>query len=156
VIGARAPFPPAIHSVSSDANLTPSRTRIPSALPYIHHMRWRSSTSVIPAKGFIEPCIPTKVLRPPTGDYVWEVKLDGYRLRVRKDAGRVRIYSRRGADFTPRFPRIVEAVRRMKVTSILLDGEGIVYDAKGMPNFTLITLSSTTAKCLWSRSTCSN
>jgi bifunctional non-homologous end joining protein LigD len=101
-------------------------------------MRWLSRTIVTPAPGFIQPCIPTKVLRPPSGNYVWEIKLDGYRLLVRKAAGKIRIYSRRGADFTNRFPRIVEAVRRMKVTSVLLDGEGIVYDAKGMPNFGLL------------------
>ena len=57
---------------------------------------------------------------------------------VRRQDDKVRIYSRRGADFTLRFPRIVEAVRRLKVKSILLDGEGIVYDQNGMPSFDLI------------------
>ena len=37
--------------------------------------------------------------------------MDGYRLMVRRIDDKVRIYSRRGADFTPRFPRIVDAVR---------------------------------------------
>ena len=55
-----------------------------------------------------------------------------------KCAHGVRIYSRRGADFTLRFPRIVEAVRRLKVKSVLFDGEGIVYDHHGMPSFDLI------------------
>jgi bifunctional non-homologous end joining protein LigD len=56
-------------------------------------------------------------------------------LQVRQESDRVRIYSRNGADFTARFPRIVDAVRRMKVRSVVLDGEGIVYDEKGMPSF---------------------
>ena len=43
-------------------------------------------------------------------------------MRRRED--RVRIYSRRGADFTDRFPRVVDAVRRLKVRSVVLDGEG--------------------------------
>ena len=42
------------------------------------------------------------------------------------------------ADFTPRFPRIVEAVRRLKVRSVLIDGEGVVYNDKGMPSFNMI------------------
>jgi ATP-dependent DNA ligase len=78
-------------------------------------------------------------MRAPVGpDWVYEIKHDGYRLMVRKDGERVRVYTRRGADWTERFPRIVEAARRLKVVSVLLDGECIVYDAKGMPSFALL------------------
>jgi bifunctional non-homologous end joining protein LigD len=101
-------------------------------------MKWRATTSSItlPAPGFIEPCIPTAAKTPPKGsDWVYELKLDGYRLTVRKDGPEVRVYSRRGADFTKRFPRIVAATRRLRATSVLLDGEGIVYDSFGMPDF---------------------
>jgi bifunctional non-homologous end joining protein LigD len=102
-------------------------------------MRWRSSTSVRPASGFIEPCIPTKAARVPVGpDWVYEIKHDGYRLLVRKTNESVRIYTRRGADWTKRFPRIVQAARKIRATSFLLDGEGIVYDGKGMPSFDLL------------------
>lgn len=71
-------------------------------------------------------------------DWVFEFKHDGYRLMVRKDGERVRIYTRRGADWTKRFPRVVAAVRLLKARSILIDGEGIVYDEQGMPNFALL------------------
>lgn len=57
---------------------------------------------------------------------------------VRKDGLDVRVYSRRGADFTKRFPRLIDAARRLRATSALLDGEGIVYDRRGMPDFDLI------------------
>jgi len=57
---------------------------------------------------------------------------------VRKHDDRVRAFTRRGADWTERFPRIVHAARKLKATSFLLDGEGIVYDGKGMPNFALL------------------
>jgi ATP-dependent DNA ligase len=89
--------------------------------------------------GFIEPCIPSPVKRAPTsGDWVYELKHDGYRLLARKDGREVRIYSRRGADFTARFPRLAEAMSRLRATSALLVGEGVVYDHKGMPNFDYI------------------
>ena len=103
-------------------------------------MKWRPSSSVTqPSAGFIEPCIPCPVKRAPaSGDWIHELKMDGYRLMVRRLDDKVRIYSRRGADFTPRFPRIVDAVRRLKVKSVLRDGEGIVYDQHGMPSFDLI------------------
>lgn len=100
-------------------------------------MKWRPSSGVtLPASGFIEPCIPTTAKRAPVGaDWLFELKLDGYRLLARKQGRDVRLYSRRGADFTKRFPRLVEAMRLLKATSVLLDGEGIVYDDRGMPDF---------------------
>ena len=74
--------------------------------------------------------------RPPIGPYwVYEIKHDGYRLIVRKSADRVRIYTRRGADWTHRFPRIVAAVRRLAATSIVLDGEGVVCGKDGVSDF---------------------
>jgi ATP-dependent DNA ligase len=75
-------------------------------------MKWRavSNSITLPAPGFIEPCIPTAAKRIPSGpDWVFELKLDGYRLHVRKAGSDVRVYSRRGADFTKRFPRLVKA-----------------------------------------------
>jgi len=39
------------------------------------------------------------------------VKHDGFRILARKEGGRVQVWSRRGADFTYRFPAIAEAVR---------------------------------------------
>ena len=47
----------------------------------------------------------------------------------------VKIYTRRGADWTGRFPRIVEAVRKLKVRSVLIDGEGVVCDDAGVSDF---------------------
>lgn len=102
-------------------------------------MRWSSSSRVSPAPGFIEPCVPTPANRAPSGpDWLFELKVDGYRLMVRKDGKQVRIYTRRGADYTARFPRIVRAVEKLKAKSLLIDGEGIVFNKHGMPEFRLI------------------
>lgn len=53
-------------------------------------MKWRSSSSVtLPAAGFIEPCIPTVAKRAPAhADWIFELKHDGYRLQIRKQATR--------------------------------------------------------------------
>ena len=100
-------------------------------------MMWHSYPSkakVLP--GFIEPCLPTPAARAPTGpDWVHEIKHDGYRLMVRRSGDRVRIYTRRGADWTHRFPRIVEGTRKLRVSSVLLDGEGVVCDDNGLAIF---------------------
>jgi ATP-dependent DNA ligase len=79
------------------------------------------------------------VVQAPNGpDWLYELKHDGYRLLVSKQEDRVRIFTRRGADWTKRFPRIVAAVRQLKASSVLIDGEGIVYDHDGMPSFALL------------------
>ena len=50
--------------------------------------------------GFIEPCQPSKVARPPSGPlWVHEIKHDGYRLMVRRDGSRVRCFTRNGHDW---------------------------------------------------------
>ena len=55
--------------------------------------------------GFIEPCQPSKVARPPSGPlWVHEIKHDGYRLMVRRDGARVRCFTRNGHDWADRFP----------------------------------------------------
>jgi ATP-dependent DNA ligase len=53
--------------------------------------------------GFVEPCIPTRAARPPSGpDWVHEIKHDGYRLIVRRDDKAVHLFTRRGYDWTDR------------------------------------------------------
>ena len=57
---------------------------------------------------------------------------------VRKKDDRVRIYTRRGADWTRRLPRIVEAVGELKCKSVLIDGEGIIARSDGFADFELL------------------
>jgi len=74
--------------------------------------------------GFIEPCLPSPADRPPSGpDWVHEIKHDGYRLMPRRDPIGIRVLTRNGHDWAPRYPLIVEAVDRLKVRSCLIDGE---------------------------------
>jgi len=55
--------------------------------------------------GFIEPCLPSKVARPPSGPlWVHEIKHDGYRLMLRRDGARVQCFTRNGHDWADRFP----------------------------------------------------
>lgn len=110
-------------------------TRIPSPLAYISshalEFEYESNTPSAGVRGAVHP---TKATRAPRGaEWLTELKFDGYRLMLRKQADQVRIYTRCGADWTKRFPRLVSAMRSIKAKSILIDGEGIVYEGKGMP-----------------------
>jgi bifunctional non-homologous end joining protein LigD len=60
--------------------------------------------------GFVDPCIPSRVPKPPSGpDWVHEIKHDGYRLIVRRHGEAVRPFTRRGYDWTGRYPAIATA-----------------------------------------------
>jgi ATP dependent DNA ligase domain len=73
--------------------------------------------------GFIAPCLPTKTTRLPSGgQWLHEIKHDGFRIIARKSNGRVRLYSRPGNDFTRRFPLIVEALARLRSRSCIIAG----------------------------------
>jgi len=86
--------------------------------------------------GFIEPCQPSKVARPPSGPlWVHEIKHDGYRLVVRRDGARVRCFTRNGHDWAERFPAIVDAASRIKAQSFLIDGEAVIARDDGTPDF---------------------
>jgi ATP-dependent DNA ligase len=66
---------------------------------------------------------------------VHEIKHDGYRLMVRRTAEGVRIKTRRGYDWTDRFPLITEAAGRLRATSVVLDGEGVILRQDGVADF---------------------
>jgi hypothetical protein len=60
---------------------------------------------VRPRSAFVAPCIPTRSVKPPAGpDRVHEIKHDGYRLQVRRDGDVVRLFTRKGYDWSGRYP----------------------------------------------------
>ena len=70
--------------------------------------------SVLP-DGFVEPCIPALAAKPPAAaGWVHEIKHDGYRLIVRRDGETVRLFTRRGHDWTERYPAIATAAARLR------------------------------------------
>ena len=73
------------------------------------------SQRTLPA-GFIAPCLPTKTDKLPSGgQWLHEIKHDGFRIIARKTGAQVRLYSRPGNDFTPRFPLIASRESRRTV-----------------------------------------
>ena len=73
---------------------------------------------------FIEPCLPSAADTPPSGsDWIQEIKHDGFRLMARRDPVGIGLITRRGNDWTQRYPLVAEAVNHLKVRSCLSDGE---------------------------------
>jgi ATP-dependent DNA ligase len=85
---------------------------------------------------FIEPCLPSPADKPPSGaNWIHEIKHDGYRLIARRDLVGIRLLTRRGNDWSDRYPLIVEAVNHLRVRSVLIDGEVVCCDERGFAIF---------------------
>ena len=90
----------------------------------------------IAGAGFIEPCLPSLATKPPSGsEWIHEIKHDGYRLMIRRDTAGMRLLTRRGYDWTARFPAITSAASMLRAKSFLIDGEAVCCDDKGIALF---------------------
>jgi bifunctional non-homologous end joining protein LigD len=102
-------------------------------------MLWRNSSPLFrrnPPADFILPCNPSLVTRPPAGpDWLHEVKHDGFRILARKQGERVTLWTRRGADYTDKFPGIAEAIRSLRADEAVIDGEAVVFRPGGSSDF---------------------
>jgi ATP-dependent DNA ligase len=82
------------------------------------------------------PCIPTRGAEVPAGsDWFHEIKHDGYRLIVQREGKRVRLLTRRGYDWSERYPLITEAALRLRKQSFVVDGEAVVLGPDGISDF---------------------
>ena len=94
------------------------------------------SRTRLPPSGFIEPCLPSPAEHPPSGPgWIHEIKHDGFRMMVRRDAAGVRLLTGNGHDWADRYPLIAKAAGDLKVRSCLIDGEAVACDGDGMPVF---------------------
>ena len=83
----------------------------------------------------LAPELATLVDKAPAGDWRYEIKFDGYRLLTRIQAGEVRLFTRNGHDWTDKLPRQVKAIEALKLDDSWLDGEIVVLDEAGLPDF---------------------
>ena len=83
----------------------------------------------------ISPELATLVDAPPAGDWRYEIKLDDYRLLARLDGGQVKLLTRNGHDWSKKLPELCAALAALPVTSAWLDGEILVMDEEGRPDF---------------------
>jgi bifunctional non-homologous end joining protein LigD len=68
-------------------------------------------------------------------DWLFELKLDGYRLIAGKSKGEALLLTRNGNDYTKVFPEVARAINAMPYDEFIIDGEVVVCDEKGLPSF---------------------
>ncbi len=84
----------------------------------------------------LSPELPHLVDKAPEGKgWLHEMKYDGYRILSILKNGRIQLKSRNGLDWTDRFPEIVQELKRIKISSAVLDGEVVVLNEKGVSTF---------------------
>jgi bifunctional non-homologous end joining protein LigD len=110
----------------------------------------------IPAHRTVEPASPPAWIKPqlaalvkkaPDGsDWLHEIKFDGYRMHARLEAGRVQILTRRGNDWTDKYPTIAKSIAGLRAQNAYLDGElcGVLPD--GRTAFNLIQNATDTGE----------
>jgi bifunctional non-homologous end joining protein LigD len=83
----------------------------------------------------LKPQLATLVEKAPGGEWSYEIKFDGYRIMARIDHDEVKLFTRNGHDWTHKLPRQAEALAALGLESAWLDGEMVVADEQGVPDF---------------------
>jgi bifunctional non-homologous end joining protein LigD len=70
--------------------------------------------------------------------WAYEIKHDGFRFICWRVGDRMRVFSRRGHDWTEKVPMIATALAALPVRSVTIDGEGVVCGSNGVSDFELL------------------
>ncbi len=86
------------------------------------------------------PMLATLTTAPPRDEKEWiyELKYDGFRAVTAISGGEMAMWSRNEIDLAPRFPKVAEALRKLKVPEVVLDGEIVALDEEGRSRFQLL------------------
>src|SRR6266566_515014 len=92
-----------------------------------------------PSPGFIEPELAASVDKVPSGArWIHEIKFDGYRVQVYLRDAAVKVFTRRGNDWTNRFKKIASDAWHVNAGSAIIDGEVVVPAADGTTDFSVL------------------
>jgi bifunctional non-homologous end joining protein LigD len=92
-----------------------------------------------PFPGFIEPALATSIERVPEGKrWIHEIKFDGYRVQLHIANEDVKVFTRRGNDWTKRFKKIANDAFLISASSAIIDGEVVVPAADGTTDFSVL------------------
>ena len=91
--------------------------------------------------GFVEPMECLAVTKLPDGpDWVYEIKLDGYRALAINSNGKLSLYSRNRQSFNRQYRHLFDALHELPQNTVV-DGEVVALDDDGRPNFNLLQYS---------------
>lgn len=95
--------------------------------------------TTLPYPGFITPALAVSIARVPAGErWIHEIKFDGYRVQLHLHSDAIRIFTRRGHDWTQRFRKIASDAFLINAASAIIDGEVVVPQANGATDFSVL------------------
>ena len=122
-------------SVLSDRTLVPRKAAAKKAAAPRASRKRTGKGPKVPLPAQLQPQLATLVDTPPSGDWRYEVKFDGYRILARIDGKDIRLFTRNGHDWSSKMPRQVAALRELGIDSAWLDGEMVLADENGAADF---------------------
>ncbi|WP_018925597.1 DNA ligase D [Pseudomonas umsongensis] len=126
-------------SVLSDRTIVAKSKPSPVKKPAARARRERSSQLKGARKArlpeLLKPELATLVGSAPDGEWSYEIKFDGYRVMARIDHDEVKLFTRNGHDWTHKLPEQAAALAALGLESAWLDGEMVVADEQGVPDF---------------------
>jgi bifunctional non-homologous end joining protein LigD len=87
---------------------------------------------------FVVPMKARLVDAPPAGDWIYEIKFDGFRALAIKSGDDVRLLSRNEKEFGATFPEVADSVAQLGADDAIIDGEIVALDPKGRSSFQLL------------------
>lgn len=102
---------------------------VPSDMPEINAVKVPMPLRLFPELAYLTDSPPSK------GDWLFEIKYDGYRLLARIIDGDVCLFTRGGNDWTAKFPSIASSLSRLRVQTAWLDGEAVYLKPDGTTGF---------------------
>ena len=88
---------------------------------------------------FVPPCLASLSDNPPDqGNWVHELKFDGYRIQARLDHAKATLLTRKGLDWTKKFSTLAKAIAKLPAKTALIDGELVVEGDDGISSFSLL------------------
>ena len=92
-----------------------------------------------PFPGFVAPALATKTEKVPSGDrWLHEIKFDGYRVQLHIANDDIKVFTRRGNDWTKRFRKVAADAYLINAGSAIIDGEIVVPAADGTTDFSVL------------------
>ena len=105
---------------------------------------------MVKRSAFVVPSQPVLRKQPPSGpQWIHEVKFDGWRAQLHKAGDEVAIFTRKGNDYTARFPAIRDSLLMLQANSAIIDAEAVACGDDGKPDFKALMENATGALCAW-------
>jgi bifunctional non-homologous end joining protein LigD len=131
-------------SVAQIATPAAQAQKPPLATLPVNKRSAKAGKAVIPATAIkaalparLKPQLATLVDTPPldADAWVYEIKFDGYRLLTRVEGQKIQLWTRNGNDWSLKLPALVAAIAKLNLASGWFDGEIVVLNDKGIPDF---------------------